>query len=392
MDISAYSPWPWHRRQCLVSILIGLITLTCLCTPARFLVLCETYPQQMREQNSVMKMGFRLNSFGPEGSFSNGGPAANHGTLNDGFNSLELIDRVDEWPYYQDDAKKYRVFMEDYYYFMVDGYEKPFGYVHTSFVNAMSWLESWVLDHEQRLLTLAGNFSLEERSAAMQATLRHGHEDGKVECLRKWGNEMIPVISSEGEHVLDMDLCGVDIFGIVTSGVHLTAYVRTGEGLKYWVPRRAQMKTPFPGMLDNTVASNLASGQKPLDKLIRRAAEEASIPEEFTRNNAKACGTVSYQMTRTNDGKPGCQHHVQYVYEMELEPAMLPRPADKEVESFALMTVQEVSKELMRGEFNFRVMTWVAHFVRHGIVNAGNENHLAEVSARLHRRHDLFRP
>jgi hypothetical protein len=32
----------------------------------------------------------------------------------------------------------------------------------------------------------------------------------------------------------------------------------------------------------------------------------------------------------------------------------------------------------------------VAHFIRHGIVNAGNEPKIIEVCARLHRKHDLF--
>jgi isopentenyldiphosphate isomerase len=280
--------------------------------------------------------------------------------------------------------------MEDYYYFMVDGYKAPLGYAHKSFVEAIEWQEYWHLDHERRLLILTIQGSFNERTDAMQATLKQGHQRGKVDCLRKWGAEVLPVISSSGDHVLDMDLCGVDIFGIQTFGVHLTAYIRTDEGLKYWVPRRAKTKTPYAGMLDNTVSTNLFAGQKPLEKLIRRAADEASIPVEYTAKHAKACGTVTYQMTRTNEGKPGCQHHVQYVYEMELSSDMIPKPFNGDVEKFKLMTLQEVVEAIHRGEFNFRAMTWVAHFIRHGIVNAENEPKIIEVCARLHRKHDLF--
>jgi hypothetical protein len=166
----------------------------------------------------------------------------------------------------------------------------------------------------------------------MQATLRQGYEDGNIDYPRKFGVELIPVYSASGEHLLDMDLSGADVFGVQSYGVHLIAYVTTDEGRKYWVPKRALTKTPYPGDLDNTVSSNLLSGQKPFDKVVRRAAEEASIPEEYTRKHAKACGTV----------------------------------------------------------FNFRAMTYIDHFVRHGIVNAENEAYLAEVCARLHRKHDLF--
>ncbi|KAF4624969.1 hypothetical protein G7Y89_g13204 [Cudoniella acicularis] len=268
--------------------------------------------------------------------------------------------------------------MEDYYYFMIDGYKAPLGYVHKTFVEVIEWQEYWHLDHEKRLLVLTVQGGFNERTEAMQATLKQGHQRGKVDCLRKWGAEVLPVITPYGDHVLDMDLCGVDVFGIRTFGVHLTAYVRTDEGLKYWVPRRAKTKTPYPGMLDNTVAANLFSGQKPLKKIIRRAEGEASIPFEYTAKHAKACGTVTYQMTRTNEGKPGCQHHVQYVYEMELSPDMIPKPFNGDVEKFKLMTLQEVVDALHRGEFNFRAMTWVAHFIRHGIVNPDNEPKIIE--------------
>ncbi|KAF8865666.1 thiamine pyrophosphokinase-related protein [Acephala macrosclerotiorum] len=294
------------------------------------------------------------------------------------------------WPYFQQDPESYRLFMEDYYYFMIDGYKGPFGYAHKILVEAIEWPEYWHLDHEKRVLTLTVQGGFSERTDAMQATLKQGHKRGKVDCLRKWGAEVLPVISANGDHVLDMDLCGVDVFGIRTFGVHLTAYVRTDEGLKYWVPRRAKTKTPYAGMLDNTVAANLFSGQKPLEKIIRRAADEASIPIEYTSKHTKACGTVTYQMTRTNEGKPGCQHHVQYVYEMELAPNMVPKPFNGDVEKFKLMTLQEVVDALHRREFNFRAMTWVAHFIRHGIVNPDNEPKIIEVCARLHRKHDLF--
>lgn len=333
-------------------------------------------------------MGIDQHSFGLGPSFSNGTDSIM--IPGKEFNSLDLIKQIDTWPYYQHGPEEYRAFVDDYYYFIVEGYKAPLGYTHKSFVEAMNWLPYWHIDHEKRLLVLSGISSLNERTNAMQATLRQGHTDGRVQCLRKWGRELIAVVSSTGEHVLDMDLCGVDIFGIITSGVHLTAYVRTEEGLKYWVPRRAMTKTPYPGMLDNTVATNLASGQKPLEKLVQRALEEASIPEAYTRWYAKACGTISYQMSRTNDGKPGCQHHVQYVYEMELTPEIVPTPSNGEVERFRLMSLEEVAEALARGEFNFRAMTWIAHFVRHGIVNAENEANLAEVCARLHRKHDIF--
>ena len=225
----------------------------------------------------------------------------------------------------------------------------------------------------------------------MYTTLRISHDSGNVAALRNnWANELFPVYSSTGEHVLDMDGCGVDLFGIITYGVHMIAYVDDDEGRKFWVPRRAKTKMSYPGMLDNTVGGSLRSGERAIDCIVREAAEEAAFPEEYTREHVRACGTLSYSLDRTDDGREGCQCQVQFLYEMELPEDIVPRPFDGEVEGFRLMGIEEVICALRRGEFKLNcVMTWMAYLVRHGVVNAENEPHLLEICSRLHRKHDL---
>ena len=144
-------------------------------------------------------------------------------------------------------------------------------------------------------------------------------------------------------------------------------------------------------MLDNTVGGSLRSGEKAIDCIVREVAEEGAIPEEYTREHVKACGTLSYQMDRTDDGREGCQHQVQYLYEMELPGDIVPRPNDGEVEEFILMSLDEVVAALRRGEFKLNYgMTWMSYLVRHGIINAENEKNLVEICARMNRKHDLF--
>lgn len=146
----------------------------------------------------------------------------------------------------------------------------------------------------------------------MHITLRTEHDNGNIDALRWWANEVLPIYSSTGEHVLDIDGCGVDLFGIINFGVYMIAYVNPeNEGRKFWVPRRARTKMIYPGMLDNTVGGSLRSGEKPLECIVREAAEEGAIPESYTRENVRAYGTLSYQMDRTDDGGEGCQHQVQ---------------------------------------------------------------------------------
>ena len=225
----------------------------------------------------------------------------------------------------------------------------------------------------------------------MQETLDLAYKEGRIPSMRKRANEPFAVCAADGEHVLDMEVLAVDSFGIVASGVHLITYVMTSDGRRYWIQRRSKNKATFPGMLDSTASGNLISTESPLDGMAREAEEEAGIPEKYTRENIKACGTVSYHMSNCNDGRPGSLPHVQYNYEMELQQDMIPVPKDGEVEEFMLLSLDEVCDALIRREFKPNItMTYVAYLVRHGHVDISNERHLAEVCARLNRKHDLF--
>ena len=128
-----------------------------------------------------------------------------------------------------------------------------------------------------------------------------------------------------------------------------------------------------------------------MDCIVREAVEEVAIPESYTRENVRACGTLSYQMDRTDDGREGCQHQVQYLYEMELPEDFVPMPFDGEVEEFMLKSLEEVVYALRRGEFKLNCgMTWMGYLVKYRIVNAENEPNLVEICSRLHRKHDIF--
>ena len=282
--------------------------------------------------------------------------------------------------------------MSKFYYFMIEGYAEPFGYIHFSFITAMMpWPSTWSLDHNKRFLTLLSPPNdFESRTNAMHTTLRTALDSGIVNY---WADELFPVYSSKtGKHILDMDGCGVDLFGIVNFSVHLLAYVdNKEEGRKFWVPRRSRTKMTYPGMLDNTVGGSLRSGERPIDCIVREAAEEGALPEAYTREHVRACGTLSYQMDRTDDGREGCQCQVQYLYEMELPEDIVPRVFDGEVEEFRLMSLDEVIDALRGGGFKLNCgMTWMSYLVRHGVVNAENEKDLVEICARMNRKHDLF--
>lgn len=286
--------------------------------------------------------------------------------------------------------------MQDYYYFMIENYPKPFGYVHKSILQGLRGFHlspNWQVNNRQRLLTMVQADSFEERTQVMSDILSQAVKEAAQTSPRKFYNEALPVISSEGEHVLDTDRSGLDPFGLMSFSAHLIGFAREGDFTRYWVPKRSAMKPTVPNKLDSTVAGVIRSGESPEECMVRKIAIEASVPEEYTRQHLRARGTVSYQMSITSTGKPGCQHINSYLYEMDFGKDVIPIPGGDEVETFTLMTLAEVQTALVEGEFVAnRAMVWLAYLIRHGIVTQENEPNFIELCTRLHRKHDLFIP
>lgn len=157
---------------------------------------------------------------------------------------------------------------------------------------------------------------------------------------------------------------------------------------KVWVPRRSKQKETYGGMLDNTVAGGIASGEDPFESLIREADEEASLPSDFVREKAETVGTVTYAYVREEraGGESGVvQPECQYLWDLELPRDIVPLPKDGEVEEFYAWTVEETQRALERGEFkpNCAVVT-VNFFLRRGVIKEGSEG-FEETRRRVHR-------
>lgn len=132
----------------------------------------------------------------------------------------------------------------------------------------------------------------------------------------------------------------------------------------------------------------MATGEEPVECLVREADEEASLPEDLVRN-ATACGTITYIYIREPraGGESGTiQPECQYVYDLELPPSIVPKPNDSEVEQFYLWTVEEVQEAMGKGEFKPNcAMLMLDFFIRHGILTEENEKDYGEIKKRLHR-------
>jgi 8-oxo-dGTP pyrophosphatase MutT (NUDIX family) len=186
-----------------------------------------------------------------------------------------------------------------------------------------------------------------------------------------------------------MERSATPLFGVLTYGVHMTAYVKTAEGLKIWTPRRSETKETYPGMMDNSVAGGLSTGEKPFECLIRESMEEASLPEEVIRR-AKCCGTLTYHYLRSDQagGEVGlAQPECQYIYDLELPPDVIPKPNDNEAIDFRALTITEVQNALASGKFKPNcALLLLEFFVRHGVITPENEPDYIEIVSRLHRK------
>lgn len=297
---------------------------------------------------------------------------------------------MNSFPTIESDPGAYKSLTDAYYKLELPGLrgQNVFGYILPHIAGKMPWSEDWQVDDTRR--TISAKNAEVPLTEAFARLLEEARQGDLFSILRGWRNEQYAVRGLAVQEAVSMERAGSALFGINTYGVHMTMYVRSiDEGLKIWVPRRSSSKQTYGGMLDNTVAGGLACGEQPLSCLVREAAEEASLPRDVVQQ-AKACGVVSYVHLRDSraGGETGLvQPECQYVYDLEVDPEVQPKPNDDEVEAFYLWPVAEVQRQLARGNFKPNCASVLLDFlIRHGIVTAENEPEYVDIIACLHRR------
>ncbi|CAG7948180.1 unnamed protein product [Penicillium nalgiovense] len=310
-----------------------------------------------------------------------------------GKSNLDLVGECDNFPYYEDDRAAYTENLNNYHAFKVSGYGCTLGYILNAVVEKFPWSEkSWAIDSTAQTVTLVTpeGVTPAHRSKIVAADIAEAVKQGKFEVLQGWRNENYAVYGPGGEFLLEMERAATPLFGIVSYGAHLTGYVQDESGIKIWVPRRAKNKQTYPSLLDNTVAGGMCTGEMPFECIVREAMEEASLPEAVVRAGTVCVGCVTYSHVRDvrAGGETGLiQPEVEYVYELRLDPGVIPKPGDNEVEEFKLLSIPEVQAALARGEFKPNCANiMIDFFVRHGLLTPENEPDFLQIVARLHRR------
>lgn len=236
----------------------------------------------------------------------------------------------------------------------------------------------------------------------MEATLRDALESGKVDILKnkRWSDDTTPVITRDGEHVMDINTCGMDMFGMVHTTVHLTAWIVNADGgVSLWVPKCVKGGEKYKSLLDSAVSGTIGSRELPIEGILRRCEEDGlylkspDVIPNYIRDNICHVGSNSFQMKWTDDREwPAFHHQVQFLFEIELREEFLPAFwRNWTGRKLGLMSVGE----LMEAWKHRRVkpsstLRYIAWLIRGGYLDSDNEPDLVEISTHISRRQDLF--
>ncbi|KAI3330846.1 NUDIX hydrolase domain-like protein [Ustulina deusta] len=312
---------------------------------------------------------------------------------------LDIMKAADAFPYEDREREAYHALAATIYRLVWKDDNGPvLGYMLASTVGRLlavpeSIRGPVVVDEEGKTVRAFEQPTEPERTAVVDAVMRYWRDNKVFAVLRGWREERWPVYGSDTEVLYSAERSGTGMLGVMRYGVHMTGYVRdvtAPHGIRIWVPRRAPDKSTYPGMLDNTVAGGLMTGEDPFECIVREADEEASLSGKVMRERAKFTGMVTY-IYITDERTGGEAGHIypetQWVYDIELPADERPTPKDGEVAEFYLWTVDEAREELARGHFKPNcALILVDFFIRHGIITAENEPDYAEILQRLHRK------
>ncbi|KAF2024795.1 hypothetical protein EK21DRAFT_104419 [Setomelanomma holmii] len=244
--------------------------------------------------------------------------------------------------------------------------------MHPTIVDKMPWHNEFLISHDTRTVRTKSP----ECNLAFQQLVEAIIEQDLFQIVGGRHSEYFSIPGAL--YPIQIERFAVGLFGTTSRGAHLTAYTMTAEGdLKIWVPRRSYSVKTYHGMLDATVAGGVRAQESPHQTIIHEADEEASLPESLVQRDMVSCGVLTY-VHQTDDAffaeKGLVMPDMVDVYDLELEPHIVPMPKDEE-------------KELQKGTFKPNsAVVMIDFFIRHDIITPENEENFTEICMRMHRR------
>lgn len=236
------------------------------------------------------------------------------------------------------------------------------GWIHQSFLADLDSGVFRVSDSDVRLdpaLATPG-----ERTEALSAVTDRWIATG---ILSGWRGEHYRAATSlDTPELFSIERSAAPLLGLRAWGVHVNGIVRSADGIRMWVARRAADRPVAPGKWDHLIAGGLPSGMSPNENLIKEAEEEAGLPQEIARR-AVAAGHVSYAFVDRSDR---LRPDTLLVYDLELPADLEPHNQDGEVERFELWPLQRVA-ERVSDTLTFKRncnLVIIDFLVRHGAI------------------------
>lgn len=222
----------------------------------------------------------------------------------------------------------------------------------------------------------------EARSKCLDQVLCEFRTKNLFIALKGWRDECYEVRSQySSEPLCKMERSATCLFGICNYGVDINGYIKHPEkGICLWLQKRSSTKQTWPGKWDNMVGGGLSTGFGVLETAFKEAEEEASVPKELM-TNLKPCGSVSFFF----ESERGLFPNTEFVFDLELPLNFEPRNKDGEVETFELLTVDDVLNRIQTPDFKTTSAPVVLDFlIRHSLISMENERHLPEIIELLH--------
>jgi isopentenyldiphosphate isomerase len=257
---------------------------------------------------------------------------------------------------------------ENYLPFLLEGDPAPLGWVTRAFARRLRDFPKAFEITDRGVMLPARHGDFQGRSAVLEAVLRELHGAGEIP---KWRGEDYGISRRWGEAPLfRMERGAVPLFGVLAYGVHVNGFVRTPEGQKLWVGKRAKNKSVAPGKLDHLVAGGQPYGLGLMENVVKEAGEEAGVPPDLAAT-ARPVGAIRYICERPE----GLRNDVAFCFDLELPADFQPEPDGVEVESFNLWPVEEVLQRIRTtDDFKFNVALVNLHFaLRHGLLTPDAE-------------------
>ncbi|CCK69114.1 uncharacterized protein KNAG_0B06900 [Huiozyma naganishii CBS 8797] len=317
----------------------------------------------------------------------------------EGFTFLSIMDKVDVFP---PDYEQLDGFKENVYY-LVTHHDVKVGFVCRFVLEEMMTVvptslfqETFTVDNERHFIRFNSEI-FETRNTQLDqiARLMQKNPQSKIQGLKGWRDEQYAIWIKKTPYVLvERALSGA--LGIITLGAHINGYVidYATQEIKLWISRRAATKPTWPLMLDNIIAGGLGYPYGPYETAVKESLEEANLEKPIIERYLKSVGVVSYfyyqgnaQKDMFNSEGSFITGEAQFLYDLELPPTVIPEPNDGEVDSFTLMSLQEVVDALKNGEFKPNcAMVTLEFLIRHGYVTAENEPNYLTILSKMHRR------